>query len=109
MNLHIEKPKKEVKEKLKNWEEDACTVRQESRKWGNLGENLESTKRGGNVESTSNTPKAMSWTKQKGESGWRLRFVKIIGYYNKVLNFQNKACGASHTHALLFFVFQSIK
>jgi len=55
------------------------------------------------------TPKAMSWTKQKGESGWRLRFVRSIGYYNKVLNFQNKACGASHTHALLFFVFQSIK
>jgi hypothetical protein len=42
---------------------------------------------------------------------------RFIGYYNKVLNFQNKACGLKTktrkisiiTSCFMFFVFQSIK
>lgn len=44
-----------MKEKLKNLEVDACTVRQGSRKWGNLADNLEDTKGWGNVENPSKT------------------------------------------------------
>lgn len=115
---------KEMNEKLKDLEADACTLRQGPRKWENLAEKLEDTK--GvvrNVENPSKTmylklQKPVSWTKQKEkewkiwgyEGWWRLELCGFIGYKYIVSTHKTKLVdktktrkmGASHPHAFCF-------